>query len=641
MERFELVDAAAATAGGEDDDDGGGAAPADTRDSLSSRRSSAAGIFFRKRFFSEAVDIGNALSLRLSLRNGGDDDEALEEEPSDPNEKVQIRVQSKPTQHTSTEILAQYAYSQYVCALVGGFAMTPSIGPSSTMYALGAESIAPQLFSVVFLSVFYFTNFQMVVFIPKPAFSSVLILAFIDIMDGWFIKSYQKTKNKVEWLVNPFIVATAFGVGLLSSVFLGIAMSTFFFVASFYQSGVVKYAANAAAVRSTIERELHIARWLDTNGDLLQILVLQSYLFFGNATSVLNYVSSMFEGSANQEVDGLDEFTSPFPKIIILDFSLVPGMDSSAVDVMADLLAVCSRHDCKLFLSGISPSMQRTLQLGGVEPDKSTRNRAQKKLRMFPDLDSAVGKAEDLLINVVYWPSHEFLRHGGQDVKKTGFLRCLSIIDEQHGTSFEKELAELGSYTKVVIVRPRESLYEDHDISDRGIFFIEEGIMRIERSSDHTRSLSRSLGRSLGASNAFNGQAKSQDVSFSEAARQFSRLNASKSGEQTFRLARIGPGWVVGDHEALSGLVNPGTVIAVDFCRLHYISFKQLDELEKENPLLILKLYKLLSKLHAMSYEVTIGQLATLQNIMSAPAHNRPLMQLRRVPSTLDPKTLI
>lgn len=207
---------------------------------------------------------------------------------------------------------------------------------------MGAESVAPQVGSVILLSVFYFTNFQLVQFIPKPAFSSVLCLAAIDIMDGWFIKSFQKTRSKVEWLVNPFIVATAFCVGLLSAVFLGIALSTFFFVASFYRSGVVKYVANGVTMRSTIERPPNMEQWLDENGDLLQILVLQSYLFFGNASSVLSYVSSMFE-ETEKDKDELDAtFLPPFPKIVVLDFSLVPGMDGSAVDVGHECL--CSKR---------------------------------------------------------------------------------------------------------------------------------------------------------------------------------------------------------------------------------------------------------------------------------------------------------
>jgi SulP family sulfate permease len=198
---------------------------------------------------------------------------------------------------------------------------------------LGAESLAPQIGSVILLSVFFFTNFQLVVYIPKPAFSSVLCLAAIDIMDGWFVKSFQKTRSKVEWLVNPFIVIAAFSVGLLSAVFLGLALSTFFFVGSFYRSGVVKYAATGITMRSTIERPTNISRWLDLNGDQIQILVLQSFLFFGNATSVLNYVSTMFE-DIDEEKDEIEtSLFPPIPKVLVLDFSLVPGMDGSAVDV--------------------------------------------------------------------------------------------------------------------------------------------------------------------------------------------------------------------------------------------------------------------------------------------------------------------
>lgn len=44
-------------------------------------------------------------------------------------------------------------------------------------------------------------------------------------------------QEKVEWLVVPIIVVFAFVVGLLNAVFLGIAMSTFIFVATFFRSG--------------------------------------------------------------------------------------------------------------------------------------------------------------------------------------------------------------------------------------------------------------------------------------------------------------------------------------------------------------------------------------------------------------------
>lgn len=98
-------------------------------------------------------------------------------------------------------------------------------------------------------------------------------------------------------------------------------------------------------------------------------------------------------------------------------------------------------------------------------------------------------------------------------------------------------------------------------------------------------------------------------------------LAASRNGEsQTFRLARIGPGWIAGAAEAVSGTQRPGFHIAVTHCRLHHLPFTKIVEVEKENPALVLSLYKLLAYMMAQRQEKTIGQLATLHSIMTSPA---------------------
>lgn len=115
----------------------------------------------------------------------------------------------------------------------------------------------------------------------------------------------------------------------------------------------------------------------------------------------------------------------------------------------------------------------------------------------------------------------------------------------------------------------------------------------------------------------------------------------------------MGPGWVIGSIEALSGLTtNASTIagkltnantalhfifwdtltfsfLAVTKCRLHFISFNNIESLEENNPRLVLKLYKLLSYLMAKRQEVTIGQLGTLHSIMSAPALKKPIGRSR------------
>lgn len=299
---------------------------------------------------------------------------------------------------------------------------------------LGAEGIAPQVGSVLLLSLFYLTDFQLVAYIPKPAFSSLLVLAFIDMTSTWFIGSYFKTKEKMEWLVVPLIVVLAFVIGLLGAVFLGIAMSTFLFVAAFFRSGVVKYVANGLNIRSTIERSLKTAKWLDRHGDEIQVIVLQNFLFFGNASSVLTYISSMFEEPSG-EVDEL--FLPPVPRIVVLDMTLVTGMDTSAVDVISDILALFNNHDAKLFLSGVSANIRKVMLLGGVKPE-SIRDRSERKLRFFPDLDSAIGKAEDMLLDDSSFEVDFYHRKGGDQ----GFVRALRHIDEQvRSTTFYSKLS--------------------------------------------------------------------------------------------------------------------------------------------------------------------------------------------------------
>lgn len=177
------------------------------------------------------------------------------------------------------------------------------------MYTLGADGLAPQIGSALLLMAFYLTDFQIVSYIPKPAFSSMLVLSFFDMIHTWFYKSFFKTKDATEWMVVPVsdatyigtrstcyivyfmalethipgfvrnfyfyfekvIVVCAFVLDLLSAVFLGIAFSTFIFVRAFFRSGVVKFAANGQTINSTIERPLRMSQWLNENGDRIQV----------------------------------------------------------------------------------------------------------------------------------------------------------------------------------------------------------------------------------------------------------------------------------------------------------------------------------------------------------------------------------
>ena len=129
-----------------------------------------------------------------------------------------------------------YGYSQIVAALFGGITVAPSVAASITLFKLGAEAAAPQYGSCLLVLFFYATDFTLVQYIPKPAFSCLMVLAGLDMCRTWILGSFLKTKAKSEWIVGPILVLLSFSVGMLNAIFWGIACSTFIFVANFYRT---------------------------------------------------------------------------------------------------------------------------------------------------------------------------------------------------------------------------------------------------------------------------------------------------------------------------------------------------------------------------------------------------------------------
>jgi len=479
-------------------------------------------------------------------------------------------------------------------------------------------------------------------YIPKPAFSCLLVMCSLDMFFSWFVDSYKKTKSIYEWIVCPVIVLLSFVLGQLTAVAVGIALSTFIFVAHMNQSGVVKFLANGLTIRSTIERSAVDTDFLDHFGDQIQVCVLQSYLFFGNASSVDQYIGTMFE-DLPESASTVDFELPPVPKYLIIDFTIVTGIDTSAVDVFADIISLCKSNRCEVILTGMSSNLRSSFAHSGVKPTRG--------LRFLPDIETALGKAEDALIKHVFQKEEKSKMESGQrrrarlvSIDDDGFRFALRQIDEQHGISFADDLTELQAYTTPVELEPSQSLFGDDspfdDEARRGLFFIETGLMKVERDPSYTmtRGSKASLRRKIGpgfASQRVLGEGRSisqlnarAPTIGREAALLKSTTGYRARTSHTFRLARIGPGWVVGAIEGASGLKNPGMYIAVTDCRLHYLPFARIQMLEKTDPLLVLRLFKMMAHIMSRRQELTIEQLSTLHSIMTSPASTKPVSRL-------------
>lgn len=303
------------------------------------------------------------------------------------------------------------------------------------------------------------------------------------------------------------------------------------------------------------------------------------------------------------------------PKYIIIDFSMVSGMDTSAVDLFHEIVSLCREQHCKIFLSGTTTNLRSLMIHAGIQG--STEH-----VRYTTDLEIALVKAEDGLLSRIYhledkdkMESAQRRRARSVSNAEDGFVYALKKIDEQHGIHMSAALESLREYTSVIELKEGEVLVREEDSG--GIYFVETGLMRVTPTADFASTLSIKSGatwqRSL--------RQKGSNISVGH---MNARLRSSSvvDQEQTFRVARVGQGWVIGGIDATlaDGLhfsTNPGVYMAVTDCRLHHLPSKAIQDLEQSNPLVSIHLYKLMSFLTSKRQGTTIQHLDQFMKILN------------------------
>jgi len=217
-------------------------------------------------------------------------------------------------------------------------------------------------------------------------------------------------------------------------------------------------------------------------------------------------------------------------------------------------------------------------------------------------------------------------------------LETLRKIDEQHNKDVAQDLIGFEEYTTVVELDPKQYVYErDGGVipeSERGLCFVETGVVKIEWDTSFT--LTRGCNNS--SNNPLDLRAHCSKVSLNGMKARLGTIGKfaalvrgtkteSFASSHRIRLARIGPGWVVGATEGFGGGPS-GTLVAVTKCRLHLLPFSKIQEVEARDPVLVLRLHKLMSHLLARRQAITIGQLATLHSIMTSQPHRKPFNRL-------------
>ncbi|KDO35699.1 hypothetical protein SPRG_00496 [Saprolegnia parasitica CBS 223.65] len=126
----------------------------------------------------------------------------------------------------------------------------------------------------------------------------------------------------------------------------GALLACITFVVQSAPAGPLRGSMSAATLRSTAWRSTADLEILDCMMRNVHVVQLKGHLFFGNIHKLSEYVAKILEDSPQLEY-------------LVVDFTLVVALDSSAADRLTKLKHVCAAHDVHLVFTAIPAAYER------------------------------------------------------------------------------------------------------------------------------------------------------------------------------------------------------------------------------------------------------------------------------------------
>jgi SulP family sulfate permease len=321
--------------------------------------------------------------------------------------------------------LSVNGWGNLLAGMAGGMPGCLSINRTLLSHQVGARSrLAGILVAAVCAAVVGF-QWPVLMYTPKPLLGGILVYLGMGLLYEWLFE-HRRRLSKVDYGLVVLILVVVGTFGFLQGVLLGVVVAAVSFAVNYSRVHVIKHALTGAQHRSHVERSPEEEAWLRELGGEIHIFWLQGYLFFGTAHRLVDEVKQVFHKSTGQR-----------PKWLILDFSRVMGMDSSAALSFAKLRQLAKRNGVAILCSRAAPELEFKLQED--VPDGVS-------LTSFPDVDRAMEWCEDHLLALrVPGPGSaqslaEFVaRHFKDEAAAAVFLAALEVREVPAGTRLCEE----------------------------------------------------------------------------------------------------------------------------------------------------------------------------------------------------------
>jgi SulP family sulfate permease len=277
-------------------------------------------------------------------------------------------------------------------------------------------------------------------YVPRFVLAGLLLELGARLAWRWCITG-RKRLAFLEWLLVPVILVVTAWFGVLIGFLIGIIGGSMIFVVSVSRVDIVKHHFTVDERPSSVVRSSEEMALLAEHGPEVRIVQLATFVFFGQAYRLQERMAAMV--------------TTTAPRMVIFDFSAVPGIDSSAGSSLLRIEERLRAHGIAHVVIGLTPEIRHVMaDAGGLKPG----------VIQLGCLDEALEYGEDELL----------ARHGGH----AGGQRALTqwLTDALGGAGLAEQL--------VAVLEPANQrdagyLCRAGDPTDT-LIFIESGRVSVE-----------------------------------------------------------------------------------------------------------------------------------------------------------------
>jgi sulfate permease, SulP family len=282
--------------------------------------------------------------------------------------------------------------------------------------------------------------------LPKPVIGGLLLYLGLSFLVEWVYDAWFKM-SKRDCIIILMILVAMNVVGVLQGVGLGLLVAIALFVYDYSHTSVVRHILSGASFHSNVDRPPFYNQYLRDHADLIYILELQGYIFFGTVNKLLGQVRMR-----------VSEASGPCPRFIVLDFGHVSGLDSSAVESFVKMKQLAQTNKIVLVLTHLSVAMDEKLKMEVLTSSDAAM------WRTFSDMNHGVAWCEEQILQTGIAPAFAF---------PTLFQQLGEFLPNPAGAE------KLQTYCERMYVQAGYVLIHQNQ-PPRGLFFIETGGAEVE-----------------------------------------------------------------------------------------------------------------------------------------------------------------